>query len=64
MAGALLGAVYGVEALPIDLVDRLALCWVVDTLARDLVSQDLDHPGGFEFGEAPDPRWWERYPGW
>ncbi len=64
VAGALLGAVYGVEALPVDLLGRLELAWVVDTLARDLVSQDLDHPGGSEYTEAPDPHWWARYPGW
>lgn len=64
MAGALLGALYGVEALPVGLVARLELSWVVDTLGRDLVSQDLDHPGGSEYGEAPDPHWWGRYPGW
>ncbi len=64
VAGALIGALYGVEALPVDLVSRLELGWVVDTLARDLVSQDLDHPGGSEYREAPDPHWWARYPGW
>jgi ADP-ribosylglycohydrolase len=64
VAGALLGALYGVEALSTNLVGRLELGWVVDTLARDLVSQDLDHPGGFEFSEAPDPDWMDRYPGW
>lgn len=64
VAGALLGALHGVEALPVDLVSRLELGWVVDTLARDLVSQDLDHPGGSGYTAAPDPYWWERYPGW
>lgn len=64
MAGALLGAVHGVEALPIDIISRLELGWVVDTLARDLVSQVLDHPGGSEYQEATDPHWWRRYPGW
>ena len=64
VAGALLGAVYGVEALPVDLLGRLELGWAIDTLARDLVSQDLDHPGGSEYVEASDPHWWARYPGW
>lgn len=64
VAGALLGALHGVEALPVDLVSRLELGWVVDTLARDLVSQDLDHPGGSGYTAAPDPHWWARYPGW
>ena len=37
VAGALIGAVHGVHALPVDLVSRLELSWVLDTLARDLV---------------------------
>jgi ADP-ribosylglycohydrolase len=64
VAGALLGAQHGVESLPTDLVSRLELAWVVDTLARDLVSQELDRPGGSEYAAAPDPHWWDRYPGW
>jgi ADP-ribosylglycohydrolase len=64
VAGALLGALHGVEALPVGLLGRLELGWAVDTLARDLVSQALDHPGGSGFSGAPDPHWWERYPGW
>lgn len=64
VAGALLGALHGVEALPVDLVSQLELGWVVDTLARDLVSQDLDHPGGSGYSATPDPHWWARYPGW
>lgn len=64
VAGALIGAVYGVEALPVDLISRLELGWVVDTLARDLVSQDLDHPDAFGYTAAPNPHWWSRYPGW
>lgn len=64
VAGALLGALYGVEALSTNLMGRLELGWVVDTLARDLVSQELDHPAGSEYFAAPDPHWWTRYPGW
>ncbi|WP_245685442.1 ADP-ribosylglycohydrolase family protein, partial [Streptomyces yerevanensis] len=39
VAGALLGATHGVEALPVDLISRHELAWVLDTLARDLVAQ-------------------------
>ncbi|WP_245685594.1 ADP-ribosylglycohydrolase family protein, partial [Streptomyces yerevanensis] len=39
VAGALLGAAHGVEALPVDLISRHELAWVLDTLARDLVAQ-------------------------
>lgn len=42
VAGALLGAAHGVEALPIDLISRHELSWVLDTLARDLVAQFTD----------------------
>jgi len=64
VAGALLGAVHGVDALPVDWVSRLELAWVGDTLARDLVAEFLDRPSGGEYTPAPDPRWWSRYPGW
>ncbi|WP_345411469.1 hypothetical protein [Pseudonocardia xishanensis] len=63
VAGALLGAVHGVGSLPVDMLDRLDVAWVVDTLARDLVAQDLDKPGGSEFEPARDAAWWSRYPG-
>lgn len=64
VAGALFGALYGVDVFPVELVSQVDAAWVVDTLARDLVSQELDHPAGFEYGEAaPDPLWWSRYPG-
>jgi hypothetical protein len=63
VAGALLGAVHGAERLPVELVSRLELGWVVDTLARDLVDQIEDRPGGSEYQRAPDAHWWARYPG-
>jgi ADP-ribosylglycohydrolase len=63
VAGALLGARFGAEALPVEDVSRLELGWTVDTLARDLVAQVLDRPGGSEYGEAADRHWWGRYPG-
>ncbi|MFJ5219374.1 ADP-ribosylglycohydrolase family protein [Streptomyces sp. NPDC088354] len=56
VAGALLGASHGAEALPVALVSRHELAWVLDTLARDLVTRlartDRDAQG------------WGRYPGW
>jgi hypothetical protein len=60
----LLGAVHGVSALPVDLVSRLELAWVVDTLARDVVVKLLDSPGGSQYAPARDATWWDRYPGW
>ncbi|MFE2581903.1 ADP-ribosylglycohydrolase family protein [Streptomyces sp. NPDC059378] len=64
VAGALLGAAHGVEALPVDLVSRHELAWVLDTLARDLVAQLTDAPSGSEYDPGWDPNWWDRYPGW
>jgi ADP-ribosylglycohydrolase len=64
VAGALLGALHGVSALPVDLVSRLELAWVVDKLARDVVIELTDSPGGSEYTPPRDPTWWDRYPGW
>lgn len=64
VTGALLGAVHGVEALPVDLVGRHELAWVLDTLARDLVLELDDSPSGGEYVPGWDPHWWQRYPGW
>lgn len=64
VTGALLGAVHGASALPVDLVSRLELAWVVDTLARDVVIELMDSPGGSAYSPARDKTWWDRYPGW
>ncbi|MEU3659862.1 ADP-ribosylglycohydrolase family protein [Streptomyces sp. NPDC032940] len=64
VTGALLGAVHGYEALPVDLVSRHELSWVLDTLARDLLSELNDSPSGSEYVGGWDPYWWGRYPGW
>ncbi|MFF3909820.1 ADP-ribosylglycohydrolase family protein [Streptomyces sp. NPDC001848] len=64
VTGALLGAVHGGEALPVDLISRHELAWVLDTLARDLVMELEDSPSGSEYVPAWDPHWWDRYPGW
>ncbi|MFF9407541.1 ADP-ribosylglycohydrolase family protein [Streptomyces anandii] len=64
VAGTLLGALHGAEALPVDLISRHELAWVLDTLARDLVAQLTDSPSGGEYTAGWDPHWWDRYPGW
>ncbi|WP_223283723.1 ADP-ribosylglycohydrolase family protein [Streptomyces sp. FBKL.4005] len=64
VTGALLGAVHGAEALPVDLVSRHELAWVLDVLARDLLAQIEDSPSGSEYVPGWDPHWWDRYPGW
>lgn len=64
VAGALLGAVHGAEALPVDLVSRHELAWVLDTLARDMVAQLTDAPSGSAYSSGWDAHWWDRYPGW
>ena len=64
VTGALLGATHGVDVWPVELVSRLELAWVLDTLARDLVLQLTDNPAGGECQEPRDPAWWDRYPGW
>lgn len=64
VAGAVLGSIHGTESLPVKDIAALELVWVLDTLARDLVSELLDHPSGGEYAAASDPHWWARYPGW
>ncbi len=64
VTGALLGALHGVECWPVELLSRLELAWVLDTLARDLVAQLTWAPGGSEYCAPQDPHWWTRYPGW
>lgn len=64
VTGALLGAVHGADALPVDLVSRHELAWVLDTLARDLLTELTDSPSGSEYVPGWDPNWWNRYPGW
>ncbi|MFI2642835.1 ADP-ribosylglycohydrolase family protein [Streptomyces sp. NPDC018610] len=64
VTGALLGAAHGAEALPLGLVSRHELAWVLDVLARDLVAQLTERPGGTEYTPGWDEHWWDRYPGW
>ncbi|SDT66962.1 ADP-ribosylglycohydrolase [Actinoplanes derwentensis] len=64
VAGALLGAAHGADALPLDWVSRLELAWVADVLARDLIAEFVDKPSGTEYTPGGDPHWWNRYPGW
>ncbi|TIC86703.1 hypothetical protein E8D34_10645 [Nocardioides sp. GY 10113] len=68
VAGALLGAIHGVEALPPALRARLELGWVMDTLARDLVVQTTRNQAGDGwkgdgFEHPVDPWWDTKYPG-
>lgn len=63
VTGAILGALHGADAWPVALLSRHELVWVLDTLARDLVLQLTDNPGGAEYEQPRDPHWWDRYPG-
>ncbi|MEV0898240.1 ADP-ribosylglycohydrolase family protein [Actinoplanes sp. NPDC049802] len=64
VAGALLGAAHGADALPVGWVSRLELAWVADVLARDLIAEFVDQPSGTEYTPGDDPHWGDRYPGW
>ncbi len=64
VTGALLGAAHGFEALPVDLVSRHELAWVLHRMAGDLFTQFADSPAGYEYSSGWDPYWSERYPGW
>jgi len=58
IAGSLLGAMHGVEALPGDLLGDVELRRLIVTLADDLVDvQSCDE-------ESMSGHWWERYPGY
>lgn len=46
VAGAILGARHGYEALPTQWVNRLELGWVLDRLAIDLAAEVHEHQGG------------------
>jgi ADP-ribosylglycohydrolase len=63
VTGALLGALYGPERLPVDWLSRLELVWPGDTLARDLAREFLESPSGAAYAAPTDPDWWDRYPG-
>ncbi len=64
VVGAVLGAAHGVDVWPTGLVSRLEVAWPLDTLARDLVAQLTNNPGGTERTLAEDSNWLSRYPGW
>lgn len=68
MAGAMLGALHGFEALPVGLVSRLELGWVMDRLATDLALQVRENQAGTGWkSDIPEPGrdpWWDtKYPG-
>lgn len=63
ITAALLGAAYGPNALPADLLTRMELAPVGDTLTRDLIRQLTQCPAGTEFPAPTDEHEWEnRYP--
>jgi ADP-ribosylglycohydrolase len=70
VAGAILGARHGYEAMPSDLISRLELGWVMDRLAIDMAAELVEHQGGTAWkddggGQSPavDPWWDTKYPG-
>lgn len=50
--------------MPVRLVSRHKLSWVLDTLARDLLLQIFESPSGGEYVAGWDPHWRSRYPSW
>jgi ADP-ribosylglycohydrolase len=62
-AGALMGAIHGVHAMPANWLSRLELSWVGDVLAHELVTEFVEEPSGHEYAPSPDRTWWNRYPG-
>lgn len=69
VAGAILGARHGYEALPSKWLSRLELGWVMDRLAGDMAAELTERQGGTawkdDYGElrALDPWWDTKYPG-
>jgi ADP-ribosylglycohydrolase len=70
VAGAILGARHGYEALPIQWLGRLELGWAIDRLACDLAAELVEHQGGalwMDYGpsgpDVVDPWWDLKYPG-
>ena len=69
VAGAILGARHGYEALPPKWLSRLELGWVMDRLACDLSAELTERQGGTawkdDYGDlrALDPWWDTKYPG-
>src|SRR5262249_48648666 len=61
VAGALLGAAWGVDALPAAVVTRLELGRVMDELAQDLVRQLTNSPAN---DRQTVVAWQGGYPGW
>lgn len=64
LVAAFAGALHGFDALPIELVADLEMLWVMDTLARDMVTETDLGPSGGEYAAPTDPTWWDRYPGY
>jgi ADP-ribosylglycohydrolase len=64
VAGALLGARYGADALPVGWLSQLDLAWAGDRLAHDFVLQTRVRPSLDADVPADTDAWWQRYPGW
>lgn len=62
IAGNLLGAMLGAEALPSTWLSRLGGAGIVERIANDLWIEATNPPSA-SFGEPP-PEWWAAYPGW
>jgi ADP-ribosylglycohydrolase len=60
IAGNLLGALYGVEAIPAAWLDGLELRTEIDSLVDDWVRCFWSD----ERIDVEAPEWWDRYPGW
>jgi len=63
-AGALHGALHGVAGIEYTDFERLELAWVADTLVKDLLREEREHPGPGWLGtvSAIDPVWITKYP--
>ncbi|WP_220139888.1 ADP-ribosylglycohydrolase family protein [Nocardia huaxiensis] len=62
LCGALLGARYGVPAIPGPWGSRLDAAAVIERLSADFCREFGDDPPGDKDG-APTDEWWRRYPG-
>jgi hypothetical protein len=56
--------VHGAGVWPVEVLSRLEPVWVMDTPARDLVTQLTSSPSGGGCADPDDPYRWNRCPGW
>ncbi len=62
IAGNLLGAAYGMDAVPGDWLEVLEGADVVAVIAEDAATELISPPGDAD-GDVP-AQWWDKYPGW